>query len=65
MIVTLLRALPVKVVSEMLSHSDISTPLRIHAHTEGAQEQAVSVMANRLDAEAKETMRATEGEEDA
>jgi hypothetical protein len=35
----------VKVVSDMLGHSDISTTPRIHAHTiEGAQEQAVSVM---------------------
>jgi integrase len=43
--IPLAQAVPVKVVSEMLGHSDISTTLRIYAHTiEGAQEQAVSVM---------------------
>ncbi len=43
--VLLSEGVPVKVVSEMLGHSDISTTLRIYAHTiEGAQEQAVSVM---------------------
>jgi integrase len=36
---------PVKVVSEMLGHADITTTLRIYAHVlEGAQEQAASYM---------------------
>ena len=36
---------PVKVVSEMLGHADVSTTLRIYAHVlEGAQEQAASYM---------------------
>jgi site-specific recombinase XerD len=39
------EGVPVKVVSEMLGHSDISVTLRVYAHViEGAQEQAVSVM---------------------
>ncbi len=43
--VLLSQGVPVKVVSELLGHSDISTTLRIYAHViEGAQEQAVSVM---------------------
>lgn len=43
--ILLSQGVPVKVVSEMPGHSDISTTLRIYAHTiEGAQEQAVSVM---------------------
>ena len=41
----LAEGVPVKVVSEMLGHTDISTTLRIYAHVlEGAQEQATSVM---------------------
>lgn len=36
---------PVKVVSELLGHTDVSTTLRIYAHVlEGAQEQAASYM---------------------
>lgn len=36
---------PVKVVSEMLGHADVTTTLRIYAHVlEGAQEQAASFM---------------------
>ena len=36
---------PVKVVSEALGHSDVTTTLRIYAHViEGAQEQAASTM---------------------
>jgi site-specific recombinase XerD len=36
---------PVKVVSEMLGHTDITTTLRIYGHViEGAQEQAASFM---------------------
>lgn len=36
---------PVKVVSEMLGHTDVATTLRIYAHViEGAQEQAASSM---------------------
>lgn len=36
---------PVKVVSEMLGHADVSTTLRIYAHVlEGAQEQAANYM---------------------
>ena len=36
---------PVKVVSEILGHADVSTTLRIYAHVlEGAQEQAASYM---------------------
>ncbi|HMO53915.1 MAG TPA: tyrosine-type recombinase/integrase [Tepidiformaceae bacterium] len=36
---------PVKVVSEILGHVDVSTTLRIYAHVlEGAQEQAASYM---------------------
>jgi integrase len=43
--ILLAQGVPVKVVSEMLGHSDISTTLRIYAHAiVGAQEQAVSVM---------------------
>ena len=41
----LAEGVPVKVVSEMLGHSDMTTTLRIYAHViEGAQEQAVSAM---------------------
>jgi integrase len=41
----LAEGVPVKVVSEMLGHADVSTTLRIYAHViEGAQAQAVSVM---------------------
>lgn len=36
---------PIKVVSEMLGHTDVATTLRIYAHTiEGAQSQAASYM---------------------
>jgi integrase len=43
--ILLAQGTPIKVVSELLGHSDISTTLRVYAHTiEGAQEQAVSVM---------------------
>lgn len=36
---------PIKVVSELLGHSDVQTTLRIYAHViEGAQEQAASAM---------------------
>lgn len=36
---------PVKVVSEMLGHADVTTTLRVYAHVlEGAQEQAASYM---------------------
>lgn len=36
---------PVKVVSEMLGHTDITTTLRIYGHViEGAQAQAVTYM---------------------
>ena len=39
------QGVPVKVVSEMLGHADVSTTLRIYAHViEGSQAQAVSVM---------------------
>jgi len=41
----LAEGVPVKVVSEMLGHADVSTTLRIYAHVlEGAQEQAASYM---------------------
>ena len=41
----LAEGVPVKVVSEMLGHSDVATTLRIYAHVlEGAQEQATSIM---------------------
>jgi integrase len=41
----LAEGVPVKVVSEMLGHSDVSTTLRIYAHVvEGAQEQATSAI---------------------
>ncbi|HXH20539.1 MAG TPA: site-specific integrase [Dehalococcoidia bacterium] len=41
----LAEGVPVKVVSEMLGHSDVATTLRIYAHVlEGAQEQAASAM---------------------
>jgi site-specific recombinase XerD len=36
---------PVKVVSEILGHSDVTSTLRIYAHViEGAQEQAANAM---------------------
>jgi hypothetical protein len=36
---------PIKVVSELLGHSDVTTTLRIYAHViEGAREQATSAM---------------------
>ena len=39
------EGVPVKVASEMLGHSDVTTTLRIYAHViEGAQEQAASAM---------------------
>jgi integrase len=39
------QGVPVKVVSEMLGHTDVQTTLRIYAHViEGAQEQAASAM---------------------
>ena len=41
----LAEGVPVKVTSEMLGHSDVTTTLRIYAHViEGAQEQAASAM---------------------
>jgi integrase len=41
----LAEGVPVKVASEMLGHSDVTTTLRIYAHViEGAQEQAASAM---------------------
>lgn len=43
--VLLAEGVPVKVVSEMLGHADVSTTLRIYAHVlEGAQGQATAVM---------------------
>jgi len=41
----LAEGVPVKVASEMLGHSDVTTTLRIYAHViEGAQEQAAIAM---------------------
>ena len=41
----LAEGVPLKVVSEMLGHADVSTTLRIYAHVlEGAQEQAANYM---------------------
>jgi integrase len=39
------QGVPVKVVSEMLGHSDVTTTLRVYAHVvEGSQQQAVDLM---------------------
>jgi integrase len=47
----LAEGVPVKVASEMLGHSDVTTTLRIYAHVlEGAQEQAASAMDRLLNA---------------
>jgi site-specific recombinase XerD len=41
----LAEGVPAKVVSEMLGHTDVATPLHIYAHVlEGHQAQVVSVM---------------------
>lgn len=43
--ILLAEGVPVKVVSEMLGHSDVTTTLRIYAHViEGAQEQAAGAI---------------------
>jgi integrase len=43
--ILLSQGVPVKVVSEMLGHADVTTTLRIYAHViEGSQAQAVSVL---------------------